>query len=74
MIPDVEGARRETPGCKNVLYFNNAGSSLMPEPVLRATVGQLELEARMGGYEAAARGEGRGARLRGDRTNARLRP
>ena len=48
MILDVERARRETPGCEDVLHFNNAGSSLMPEPVLRATVGHLELEARMG--------------------------
>ncbi len=52
---DVEEARRDTPGCRDVLHFNNAGSSLMPEPVLRATVGHLELEARIGGYEAAAR-------------------
>lgn len=52
---DVEKARRDTPGCEEILHFNNAGASLMPEPVLRATVGHLELEARIGGYEAAAR-------------------
>ena len=50
MILDVERARWETPGCEDVLHFNNAGSSLMPEPVRRGTVGHLELEARMGGY------------------------
>ncbi len=52
---DVQRARRETPGCRNVRHFNNAGSSLMPEPVLEATVDYLHLEAQIGGYEAAAR-------------------
>jgi selenocysteine lyase/cysteine desulfurase len=55
MTIDVARARRETPGCANVLHFNNAGSSLMPQPVLDATVGYLELEAEIGGYEAEER-------------------
>ena len=50
---DLERARRETPGVENVLHFNNAGASLMPQPVLDATIDFYKLEAQMGGYEAA---------------------
>jgi selenocysteine lyase/cysteine desulfurase len=45
--------RRETPGCQNKIHFNNAGASLVPEPVLRATQEYLALEAITGGYETA---------------------
>jgi cysteine desulfurase / selenocysteine lyase len=50
---DVARARRETPGTANVLHFNNAGSALMPQPVLDATVGYLQQEGQIGGYETA---------------------
>ena len=53
MTFDLERARNDTPGCRNVLHFNNAGASLMPERVLEATIAHLELEAQIGGYEAA---------------------
>src|SRR5919106_870757 len=52
---DLADARRETPGCANVIHFNNAGAALMPEPVLDAVVSHLQLEAAIGGYEAKKR-------------------
>ena len=54
MAIDVERARALTPGCEEVLHLNHAGASLLPQPVLDAVVGHLQLEARTGGYEAAA--------------------
>jgi selenocysteine lyase/cysteine desulfurase len=50
---DVERARALTPGCGQVLHLNHAGASLLPQPVLDAMIGHLQLEATMGGYEAA---------------------
>ncbi|HEY5003055.1 MAG TPA: aminotransferase class V-fold PLP-dependent enzyme, partial [Ktedonobacteraceae bacterium] len=49
---DLQRARQDTPGSAHILHFNNAGSSLMPQPVLDATIKHLQLEAQIGGYEA----------------------
>ncbi|MFD5557458.1 aminotransferase class V-fold PLP-dependent enzyme [Streptomyces sp. NPDC127068] len=59
---DVTALRAETPGCRQVIHFNNAGCGLLATPVLEAMVDHLNLEAQMGGYEASAT---RSAEVRG---------
>jgi selenocysteine lyase/cysteine desulfurase len=49
---NIEKIRAETEGCKHVIHFNNAGSSLMPDCVYEAVVAHLKLERNIGGYEA----------------------
>lgn len=53
----VAKLRSETPACNEIIHFNHAGASLMPEPVFRAVTRHLELERDIGGYEAAADAE-----------------
>jgi cysteine desulfurase / selenocysteine lyase len=48
---DVDKLRAETPGTENVIHLNNAGSSLMPQPVIDAILRYLDREIGYGGYE-----------------------
>lgn len=59
----LDRLRADTPACSHLVHFNNAGASLMPDPVFEAIVGHLELERQMGGYEAAAASEDKLCRL-----------
>ena len=54
MSLDKGKRRAETPGCRHRIHLNNAGAALMPQPVIDAHIGHLELESGIGGYEAAA--------------------
>lgn len=51
---DIDAVRADTPACATRLHFNNAGASLMPDPVVDALIGHLQLERDIGGYEAEA--------------------
>ncbi|MGY2744791.1 aminotransferase class V-fold PLP-dependent enzyme [Arthrobacter sp. UYCu723] len=53
MSIDVEAVRRQTRGVLSVTHLNNAGSSLVPSPVMDTVVGHLRREEEIGGYEAA---------------------
>jgi selenocysteine lyase/cysteine desulfurase len=46
--------RRDTPACETLLHFNNAGASLMPDPVFTVLTDYLAAERTLGGYEAEA--------------------
>ncbi len=54
MSLDLLRIRTETPACKHLIHFNNAGAALSPSPVTQAVLAYLQREQEIGGYEAAA--------------------
>ena len=50
---DIDQLRADTAGCEQTIFFNNAGASLQPRPVVARVVEHLRLEEQVGGYEAA---------------------
>ncbi|WP_086827832.1 aminotransferase class V-fold PLP-dependent enzyme [Allokutzneria sp. NRRL B-24872] len=51
---DLDAVRTDTPGARERIFLDSAGSSLPPEPVLRETISHLRRESEVGGYRAAA--------------------
>lgn len=49
---EIHALREDTPGLTHRVHLNNAGASLMPNPVIEAITGYIGLEAEIGGYEA----------------------
>lgn len=52
---EVQKLRTETKGTKEIVHFNNAGSSLPPDVVVNSVVNYLQEEAAKGGYETEAK-------------------
>jgi len=52
---DINKIRSETAGCRDKIFFNSAGSSLVSDQVYSAATDYLAEERIIGGYEAAAK-------------------
>ena len=50
MSINLAAVRADTPNCENLRHFNNAGASLMPQPVYDSVIAHLDLEQLIGAY------------------------
>ena len=50
---DINKIRKDTLGCADKIFFNSAGSSLMPKTVVEQTINYLREEEQFGGYFVA---------------------
>ncbi len=49
---NIDLIRKDTPACRDLIHFNNAGAALNPRQVTDAVIEHLLLEQKIGGYEA----------------------
>jgi len=54
---DLNKIREETPHCKDKIFLNSAGASLMPNPVVNRIKSYLDEEVKYGGYDTYSRYE-----------------
>lgn len=50
---DIQKCRQDTPSTSKYIHFNNAGSSLPPQQVIKKVIDYLKEESEFGGYEMA---------------------
>jgi cysteine desulfurase/selenocysteine lyase len=51
---DTDQIREQTTGCKDKIFLNSAGASLVPQPVSDKMISYLQMEALEGGYALAS--------------------
>ena len=48
---NIDQIRNETPNCRDKIFLNSAGASLMPKPVIDSVINYLKEEEKIGGYK-----------------------